>query len=291
MFHHQFVPGAQGTGGTPPYTGQGLLPAVDGAPQNLLAGNLAGLPIPAQHPSTLPLDPALAAQSGGQAGLAVTPPTGLSSSAAEVEDEDSDDYESEAETTTNQSRTQPRKKRVYASNRNPVYGFIEGVGRGNRILKMARRRALKSVYTDQSKSSANWRRLTRDLITRAEDISNRTASWLYIAIHNPSAGQPFTHFASRRLRMEAPEDVQKIHQQVASLMTVLKRADRAQNIQYKKEKEQTLQKIQEANEKVDKAIEQAQRAQSEAEQLREELEARNQLLREIYGTAYAATQQ
>lgn len=36
---------------------------------------------------------------------------------------------------------------------------------------MARRRALKPVYTDQTLASANYRRLTRDLITRVRGFS------------------------------------------------------------------------------------------------------------------------
>jgi hypothetical protein len=90
--------------------------------------------------------------------------------------------------------------------------------------------------------------------------------------------------------MEAPEDLQKIHQQVASLMTVLKRADRAQNFQIEKEKEEILQKMQEVTEEANRALEKAETAGLEAERLREQLAARDKLLKDIYGAAYAATQ-
>ncbi|RXW12856.1 hypothetical protein EST38_g12998 [Candolleomyces aberdarensis] len=216
LLHQQFAPGALGTGGSHgalPYAGQGLVPSSQGThPQSSLAGNLSGLLIPPQQPSMLPLDPALAAQSGGQAAPVIPtqpattlPAAGLSSPAAEGYDEDSDESESEPERNSNQTRTpgQPKKKRVYPSNRNPIYGNIDGVGRGNRVI-------------------------------------------------------------------------------------ILKRADRAQNIQYEKEKEQALQKIQEANERIGKAVEQAERAQSEAQRLREELDARDRLLRDIYGATSAA---
>jgi hypothetical protein len=83
---------------------------------------------------------------------------------------------------------------------------------------------------------------------QAESVSNRTTSWLYIAMHNPRASQPFTHFASRRLRLKAPEDLQKIHKQVSSLMTVLKWADRSHSFQSQKEKEQVVQQLKEAEE-------------------------------------------
>ncbi|KAJ2928051.1 hypothetical protein H1R20_g9041, partial [Candolleomyces eurysporus] len=164
-----------------------------------------------------------------------------------------------------------KKKRVYPSDRNPFFGVIEGVGRGNTMLKMARRRKLKAVYTAQGVSSARWRVLCRELMTRAEDISNRTASWLYVAMHNPGASQPFTHFASRRLRLEAPEDLQKIHKQVSSLMTVLKRADRSHSFQSQKEKEEAIQQLKEATERAEAAASKAADVELENQRLKEQL--------------------
>ncbi|KAJ2935984.1 hypothetical protein H1R20_g1110, partial [Candolleomyces eurysporus] len=264
----------------------------------------ATFPLP---PSTLPIDPSLLAQSHGQLApvvippqLATTPPLatdeGLKDSNAAPDSSEDSDTAGESSEDSEKSEAEEfkkpspstKKKRVYASDKNPHHGYIEGVGRGNRLIKMARQRKLKTVYTEQHASSVNWRRLTRDLMTRAEDVANRTASWLYIAIHNPAASQPFTHFASRRLRLEAPEDLQKIHQQVSSLMTVLKRADRSHSFQSEKEKEQVLQKMQEATEKAEKAMEQVAKAESEAQRLRDELEARNKVLSELFKSAQAA---
>ncbi|KAJ2927244.1 hypothetical protein H1R20_g9851, partial [Candolleomyces eurysporus] len=252
--------------------------------------------------STLPIDPSLVAQSHGQSPPGILPPQPATtpplateealddSKIAEYSSEDSEDSDGEAEN-PNESSPPTKKKRVYASDKNPHHGYIEGVGRGNRMIKMARKRKLKVVYTDQHTSSMNWRRLTRDFMTRAEDVANRTASWLYVAIHNPAASQPFTHFASRRLRLEAPDDLQKIHQQVASLMTILKRADRSHSLQSEKEKEKVLQQMQEATDKAEKAMEQAAKAESEAQRLREELDARNKVLYDLYMSAQAAQSQ
>ncbi|KAJ2912524.1 hypothetical protein MD484_g7878, partial [Candolleomyces efflorescens] len=210
-------------------------------------------------------------------------------------DFDNDDSEAEGTGTsrapTAKATGTKKKTRVYASNRNPVHGFINGVGRGDRVLKMARRRALKPVYTDQTLASSSWRRLTRDFITRAEDISNRTASWLYVAAHNPSAGQPFTHFASCRLRIEASEDLQKIHQQVSSMMTVLKRVDRATSFQHEKEKEESLRKIQQIEGQLSAATEAAKLAQAEVEALKEQAAARDRLLRQHGWTPEVVTSQ
>ncbi|KAJ2928407.1 hypothetical protein H1R20_g8708, partial [Candolleomyces eurysporus] len=257
------------------------------------------LPVPPTL-STLPIDPSLVAQSHGQLPPGILPPQpattpplateeGLdNSNIGEYSSEDSEGSDAEE---PSKPSAPTKKKRVYASDKNPHHGYIEGVGRGNRMIKMARKRKLKVVYTDQHTSSMNWRRLTRDFMTRAEDVANRTASWLYVAIHNPAASQPFTHFASRRLRLEAPDDLQKIHQQVASLMTVLKRADRSHSLQSEKEKEKVLQKMQEATDKAEKAMEQVAKAESEAQRLREELDARNKVLYDLYMSAQAAQSQ
>ncbi|RXW12201.1 hypothetical protein EST38_g13652 [Candolleomyces aberdarensis] len=243
-------------------------------------------PNPVVEPPPLPVAPNLIADTPAPATplQEVSTASPMTASNPSPDEDIISDDESEGEEIVTKPSAKPTKKnaRTYASNRNPVHGFIDGVGRGNRVLKMARRRALKTVFTDQSQASSNWRRLVRDFITRAEDISNRTASWLYVAAHNPSAGQPFTHFASRRLRMEAPEDIQKIHQHVASMMTVLKRADRANSIQHEKDKEQSLLKIKQIEDQLTAANEVARKAEAEAQALREEAAARDRLLRQ-YG--------
>ena len=106
---------------------------------------------------------------------------------------------------------------------------------------------------------------------KAEDVSNRTASWLYVAMHNPGASQPFTHFASRRLRLEAPEELQKIHKQVSSLMTVLKRADRSHSFQSQKEKEEVIQQLKDATERAEAAASKVADMELENQQLKEQL--------------------
>lgn len=90
-------------------------------------------------------------------------------------------------------------------------------------------------------------------------------------MHNPAASQPFTHFASRRLRLEAPEDLQKIHKQMSSLMTVLKRADRSHSFQSQKEKEEMEQQLKEAKERAEAAASKAADTELENQRLREQL--------------------
>ncbi|KAJ2932144.1 hypothetical protein H1R20_g4971, partial [Candolleomyces eurysporus] len=280
MLHHPFTPGSVPNSNTPlgaPHqSGQGLIPHTH-----------------PPLPSSWPIDPSLLPQVHEQlvvpsphAATAHPPAPGEnvedvasddSGHSSEEMDSDTSDFVDKSSSTFDTQKAKKssaagtKKKRVYPSDKNALHGHIEGVGRGNRMIKMARKRQLKAIYTNQRTSSASFRALTRDLMTRAEDIANRTASWLYVAIHNPGASQPFTHFASRRLRLEAPDDLQKIHQQVASLMTVLKRTDRSHSFQSEKEKEEAIQKMKEATERAEKATAHAANSEAEILRLREEL--------------------
>ncbi|KAJ2920862.1 hypothetical protein H1R20_g16232, partial [Candolleomyces eurysporus] len=269
MLHHTFAPGSMPNSsaslGAPLRSAQGLSPHT--CP-----------PLP----SSWPIDPSLLPPPTREENLenvaAGNPDDSRRSddSSGETDSDGSESVEESGSTSDVQkvkksSTASAKKRRLYPSDKNAHHGHIEGVGRGNRMIKMARKRPLKAVYTNQRTSSASFRALTRDLMTRAEDIANRTASWLYVAIHNPGASQPFTHFASRRLRLEAPDDLQKIHQQVASLMTVLKRADRSHSFQSEKEKEEAIQKMKEATERAEKATAQAANSKAEILRLREEL--------------------
>ncbi|KAJ2929917.1 hypothetical protein H1R20_g7194, partial [Candolleomyces eurysporus] len=280
MLHHAFTPGSVPNSNTPlgaPHqSGQGLIPHTH-----------------PPLPSSWPIDPSLLPQVHEQlvvpsphAATAHPPTPGEnledvasdnSGHSLEEMDSDSSDFVDKSSSTFDTQKAKKllaagtKKKRVYPSDKNTLHGHIEGVGRGNCMIKMTRKCQLKAIYTNQRTLSASFRALTRDFMTRAEDIANRTASWLYVAIHNPGASQPFTHFASRRLRLEAPDDLQKIHQQVASLMTVLKRADRSHSFQSKKEKEEAIQKMKEATERAEKATAQAANSEAEILRLREEL--------------------
>ena len=64
-------------------------------------------------------------------------------------------------------------------------------------------------------------------------------------------------------------------------MTILKRADRANSLQSEKEKEAAALQIQEMEERLERANEAIRRAETEAERLREEAAAREQVLKDI----------
>ncbi|KAJ2935593.1 hypothetical protein H1R20_g1501, partial [Candolleomyces eurysporus] len=268
MFHHSFAPNSMFNFNNL-YSSQGI-PPID---PSLMLSQPPKEP-PTLGPPQLSIPPQPIAQSHSPPRPAPPPPPppvqalAHENTIASDRKEDSDqvvlsDEESDwgqdtadvvVETTgTSTSTGKTKKKRIYPSDKNPFFGVIEGVGRGNTLLKMARRRKLKSIYTAQ------------------EDVSNRTASWLYVAMHNPGATQPFTHFASRRLRLEAPDDLQKIHKQVLSLMTVLKWADRSHSFQSQKEKEEAIHQLKEATERAEVAVSKAADTELENQQLREQL--------------------
>ncbi|RXW22158.1 hypothetical protein EST38_g3692 [Candolleomyces aberdarensis] len=114
---------------------------------------------------------------------------------------------------------------VYPSDTRAIHGYIEGVGRGNEPAQMARVRPAKPLDRDQRKAMKHYDKWTRDLFTRCESISNSTGCWMYVAVQHPSSRTPFLHFASRKVRREAPEELRDIHQDVSRMMVLLKRAD------------------------------------------------------------------
>ncbi|KAJ2921309.1 hypothetical protein H1R20_g15782, partial [Candolleomyces eurysporus] len=249
---------------------QGILPGGSDAGTGVLVGGNPFQRAEADHmapPSTaFPLDPALADLQPQAGQAAVLPPE------PSVEDSDNESNTAPLSVPSSpQSMPSPRKARVFASNCNPTHGFIEGVGRGNTLLEMARVRQLKTVAVSRKSATRRFNRLARDLFTRAEDLSNQTACWMYVAMHHPGSGHSFLHFASRRLRNEASDELRKIHQEVGSMMTMLKRADRAQHLDHERERLEAERKVSEADAR-------AAKAESELVRLREELAARNEIL-------------
>ncbi|KAJ3527762.1 hypothetical protein NMY22_g9663 [Coprinellus aureogranulatus] len=138
------------------------------------------------------------------------------------------------------------RKRVYASDGNPIHGYIEGLGRGNFIEDMARVRELKKQHEEHRLVVKAFDTLIRDFLTRAEDVSRRTSCWLYVAVQHPSSRQSYLHFASEKLRREAGEDLDIIHGEVGRMMANLKLASRTENVVLLREKADALKKASEA---------------------------------------------
>ncbi|KAJ2935063.1 hypothetical protein H1R20_g1992, partial [Candolleomyces eurysporus] len=169
-------------------------------------------------------------------------------------------------------------RRVYPSDTRAIHGYIEGMGRGNEPAQMARVRPAKPLDRDQKKAMKHYDKWTRDLFTRCKSISNSTGCWMYVAIQHPSSRTPFLHFASRKIRREAPEELKDIHQDISRMMVLLKRADRSKNLDFHRQH-------QEAEEQARLATARATRAESEAERLQAELAARERIISALLSAA------
>ncbi|RXW15218.1 hypothetical protein EST38_g10631 [Candolleomyces aberdarensis] len=217
----------------------------------------APLPVPAsveQVPVPAPIEESLPAldQTAALAVPAMEPTQDLLPPSPEDEEDLATIGEALTLATSNE-----KAKRAYPSDSNPFFGVIEGLGRGNEKTKMARVRELKHPYADQATANKRFDVLSRDLLTRAEALAHRTSGWVYVAVHHPSARTSFLHFTSRKLRKEAPEEVHKIHKEAGKMMSLVKRADRVQVINYERERA-------DAQEKLVAAQEAARVAQAEA---------------------------
>ncbi|KAJ2920825.1 hypothetical protein H1R20_g16269, partial [Candolleomyces eurysporus] len=161
-------------------------------------------------------------------------------------------------------------KRLWPSDKAHPFGFIDGLAR-----EWARQRKKGSPIIKQEYVSKSWEYWARELFTRAERMADAVSGWVYVAIQQPGSRGPFVHFASRRVRREAPDELAAVHNQVARMMAILKRGDRAQNLDLIRENEKVKDQIQSVEKR-------AFEAESELTRLRAELNARNQLLSMMY---------
>ncbi|KAG2003593.1 hypothetical protein CC2G_004185 [Coprinopsis cinerea AmutBmut pab1-1] len=164
------------------------------------------------------------------------------------------------------SPTKPKEKRTQPSGANAKWGTVEGAGRGNDVWDVYRVRKLKPPIRDQAEATRKLERWTIDLMSRAEAISTRTGCWLYLAIQHPASKTPFTHYTSRKLRNDAPEDVEVIHKEVHHTMNNLTRAHKRRLFEAEKE-------AQAAKEEASAATKRAERAEDELSRLKRVLVA------------------
>ncbi|EAU89569.1 hypothetical protein CC1G_02458 [Coprinopsis cinerea okayama7 len=154
------------------------------------------------------------------------------------------------------SSTTPKVKRTQPSGANAKWGTVEGAGRGNDVWEVYRVRKLKPPIKGQAEATRKLERWTIDLMSRAEAISTRTGCWLYLAIQHPASKTPFSHFTSRKLCNDAPEDVEVIHKEVRHTMNNLTRAHKRRLFESEKE-------IQAAKDEANAATQRAERAEDE----------------------------
>ncbi|KAH6906228.1 hypothetical protein BKA70DRAFT_1429644 [Coprinopsis sp. MPI-PUGE-AT-0042] len=194
--------------------------------------------IPIDGPQDSPFGPQMflntAVNAAQTTGHASDGPQINASSGAQVElaihsDEESDTHPLQEVSPTPAAGLSPIHRRP--SNVQPIYSIVEGAGRGGMRLSVARVRELKPAFSDMSKATRKYEEWVKDLLTRAESISTRTKSWVYVAVHNPNSRTPFTHYTSSKLRKEAPDQVKKIHELVSQTMAALARAETREKVE------------------------------------------------------------
>ncbi|KAF6758697.1 hypothetical protein DFP72DRAFT_1064801 [Ephemerocybe angulata] len=140
----------------------------------------------------------------------------------------------------------PKKKRITPSAVNAVHGFVNGACRGSKPTEVPRTRAVEPPFVTRKEASRAFRAQTKDLLTRAESVADRSAAWVYIAMQQPGAKKPFVHFASRKIRREAPKELEQVHITVSGMMALLMRGDRAKDLETVREHMETEEKLKKA---------------------------------------------
>jgi hypothetical protein len=110
---------------------------------------------------------------------------------------------------------------------------------------------------------------------QCESISSRTGCWLYLAIQHPNSRTPFTHFTSRKLRNEAPEQVVAIHELSSQMMAALTRADRRSKVEAEMAQVNAEKRAVEEGERADAA-------ERRVAMLEADLEARERILADLF---------
>ncbi|EGN98907.1 hypothetical protein SERLA73DRAFT_73492 [Serpula lacrymans var. lacrymans S7.3] len=118
-----------------------------------------------------------------------------------------------------------QSSRARVSNKNSVFGFVEGAQQGIQDWRRSPKLVRKMFYSvnglidilhqahlhpplPSSKDAASrFLRCMADIVGRAEHMSVKTNSWLVLAGQHPTAQAQFIHYTSPRLRCNAFDDV------------------------------------------------------------------------------------
>ncbi|KAK7017505.1 hypothetical protein VNI00_018607 [Paramarasmius palmivorus] len=104
-----------------------------------------------------------------------------------------------------------RGPRVRASLRNPIFGMVEGVQRGEEIWKIARVHALNPQLPTVERIHKRYDEKLSAILCRCEELASETGAWLYLSAQVPTRGVDLVHYASKRLRKEAPDALDRIY--------------------------------------------------------------------------------
>ncbi|KAK7016723.1 hypothetical protein VNI00_018857 [Paramarasmius palmivorus] len=106
---------------------------------------------------------------------------------------------------------------------NAKYGFVDGVKRGSDEWKVARKTEQKTILPTTSdchkRFGDNMQAIVRlvgdtsitPLPKKAEEMSDETGAWVYVAAQMPTARHEYVHYESKRLRREARPQVNELN--------------------------------------------------------------------------------
>ncbi|KAF8155381.1 hypothetical protein K438DRAFT_357386 [Mycena galopus ATCC 62051] len=132
------------------------------------------------------------------------------------------DHERDSDSDTAPRSGPHRRQRNRATQKNPIYGLVNGARRGNQIFKVVRGKPLRPALEDQSDTSARFLRCVSDIIDRCEHVSEETGCWLHVSAQHMFGQGGYLHYTSPRFLKEAKKDAEQIinhfNQTFASLM-------------------------------------------------------------------------
>jgi hypothetical protein len=102
-------------------------------------------------------------------------------------------------------------------------------------------------------------------------MAEETGCWLYLASQHPHSVTPFTHFASKRFRLEAEPELHESHQLFSTTMSALLRASKRSRVDA--EKARSI-----AEERLASAEAHAASMETDLEKARTEIQARDRLI-------------
>ncbi|KAK7013634.1 hypothetical protein VNI00_019455 [Paramarasmius palmivorus] len=103
--------------------------------------------------------------------------------------------------------TLPGEQRVRPSKSNPIYGLVDGAKRGSERWEVPRKVPKLTILPTWADCNKKFNEKLQSVIRLAEEAADETGCWIYLAAQMPTGRNEYTHFASQRLRKEAPGPV------------------------------------------------------------------------------------
>ncbi|KAF9061281.1 hypothetical protein BDP27DRAFT_1415363 [Rhodocollybia butyracea] len=144
--------------------------------------------------------------------------------------------------------------RLRASEHSPIFGFVDGAGKGQKEWRVVREQPLPPALERSAESTRAYRRRIATIIRRCERISAETGCWLYLAALHPNSHEQFSHYTSQRLEAERTlASLDDLHGSATTMFEILQRSGRegAQKLTATLQRtEATLKRVQEDNDEL-----------------------------------------